>query len=63
MTEFVEAKNDQLINVAHIVSAELRDDEWCLKLSDGNFAFCSKESLLSVRDISEAASRVTSSAR
>lgn len=39
MSEFVETNDGRLINVAHIVTAEWRDGEWCLKLSDGRHAY------------------------
>lgn len=39
MSEFVETNDGRLINVAHIVTAEWRNGEWRLRLSDGRDAY------------------------
>ena len=49
MSEFVETNDGRLINVAHIVTAEWRNGEWRLRLSDGRDAYYHGESFRAMK--------------
>jgi hypothetical protein len=62
MSEFVETNDGRLINVAHIVTAEWRNGEWRLRLSDGRDAYYRGESF-SAMNFNDALEKLTRSHR